>query len=109
MSRHHTVFALDDGTGSVDNVCRSPLLRKEVVTFVEGPAQVTLPRFHFTEKLQLVLIDGPRGYPFPDLEYFYLYPHMETGPCWFSMTSIFPRSIISSGFCGGTHCSNREK
>jgi hypothetical protein len=28
--------------------------------------------------LQAVLIDGPHAYPFPDLEYFYLYPHLET-------------------------------
>ena len=79
ISEHHTVFALDDGSGSVTNVRRSPLLRQDVVTFVEGPTQVTLPQHRFTEKLQLVLIDGPHGYPFPDLEYFYLYPHLDTG------------------------------
>jgi len=79
LSEHHTVFALDDGNGSVSNIRRSPLLRQEVVTFVEGPTQVTLPQHRFTEKLQLVLIDGPHGYPFPDLEYYYLYPHLETG------------------------------
>lgn len=79
MSEHHTVFALDDGSGSVTNVRRSPLLRQDVVTFVEGPTQLTLPQHHFTEKLQVALIDGPHGYPFPDLEYYYLYPHLETG------------------------------
>ena len=79
MSEHHTVFALDHGTGSVRNVRRSPLLRQEAVTFVEGPTQVTLPQHRFTGKLQVVLIDGPHGYPFPDLEYYYLYPHLETG------------------------------
>src|SRR5436309_14222224 len=25
------------------------------------------------------LIDGPHAYPFPDLEYFCLYPHLEAG------------------------------
>lgn len=79
LSDHHTVFALDDGTGSVTNIRRSPLLRSDVVTFVEGPTQVTLPQHRFTEKLQVVVIDGPHGYPFPDLEYYYLYPHLETG------------------------------
>jgi hypothetical protein len=79
LSEHHTVFALDDGSGSVTNVRRSPLLRQDVVTFVEGPSQVTLSRHRFTEKLQVVLIDGPHGYPFPDLEYYSLYPHLETG------------------------------
>ena len=79
MSGHHTVFALDNGSGSVENVRRSPLLRRDVVTFVEGPTQVTMPQHRFTEALQLALIDGPHAYPFPDLEYFYLYPLLETG------------------------------
>jgi hypothetical protein len=79
LSRRHTVFAWDGGSGSVTNVQRSPLLRPGVVTFVEGPTQVTLPAHRFEEKLQLVLIDGPHGYPFPDLEYYYLYPHLEPG------------------------------
>src|ERR1051325_9132026 len=79
LSEHHTVFALDDGSGSRDHVRRSSLLREGVVTFVEGPTQATLPWHHFSDKLQLVLIDGPHGYPFPDLEYYYLYPHLEAG------------------------------
>ena len=79
LSSHHTVFASDGGSGSITNVRRSPLLRQNVVTFVEGPTQATLPRHRFTDKLQLVLIDGPHAYPFPDLEYYFLYPHLEAG------------------------------
>lgn len=79
LSQQHTVFALDDDSGSIANVRRSPLLRPNVVTFVEGPTQTTLPHYRFTDKLQLVLIDGPHGYPFPDLEYYFLYPHLEAG------------------------------
>ena len=79
LSENHTVFALDDNSGSVVNVRRSPLLRADRVTFVEGPTQQTLPRHIFNEKLQLVLIDGPHAYPFPDLEYYFLYPHLDTG------------------------------
>jgi hypothetical protein len=78
LSKHHTVFALDIG-GSVANVRRSRLLRKEAVTFIEGPSQRTLPQHHFAEKLQLALIDGPHAYPFPDLEYYFLYPHLDSG------------------------------
>lgn len=78
LSEHHTVFALDFG-GSVANVRRSPLLREGVVSFVEGPSQRMLPQHHFDEKLQLAVIDGPHAYPFPDLEYYFLYPHLETG------------------------------
>lgn len=79
LSQNHTVFALDNNSGSVANVRRSRWLRPDVVTFVEGPTQQTLPRYRFTEKLQLVLIDGPHAYPFPDIEYYFLYPHLDTG------------------------------
>lgn len=78
LSRMHTVFALDVGE-SVSSVRNSTLLRPGVVSFVEGPSQQTLPKFRFETKLQLALIDGPHAYPFPDLEYYYLYPHLETG------------------------------
>jgi len=77
ISGDHTVFAMDCGTDSVRGVQRSPLLRAATVTFVEGPTQLTLPGHTFAHPLQLALIDGPHGYPFPDLEYYYLYPHLE--------------------------------
>ncbi len=78
LSQNHTAFALDIG-GSVSSVRNSPLLRPGIVQFVEGPSQRTLPQFRFEAKLQLVLIDGPHAYPFPDLEYYHLYPHLDTG------------------------------
>lgn len=75
----HTVFSIDSGGGSVANVKASPLLRADHVIWVEGPTQLTLPTYRFTHQLQAVLIDGPHGYPFPDLEYYYLYQYLETG------------------------------
>jgi hypothetical protein len=106
LSRHHTVFAFDGGSGSIANVHRSSLLRRNVVTFVEGPTQVTLPQHRFTERLQLVLIDGPHGYPFPDLEYYFLYPHLETDALLILDDIHTPPSTIFFGFCGGMQCSN---
>ena len=78
LSASHLVFAIDLN-GSIRQPKESPLLNPEAVTFVEGPTQVTLPNFRFSRKLQIALIDGPHGYPFPDLEYYYFYPHIETG------------------------------
>jgi len=75
----HLAFTIDSGGGSVDNVKISPLLRQDHVLWIEGPTQLTLPTYRFQEKLQAVLIDGPHAYPFPDLEYYYLYQHLETG------------------------------
>jgi hypothetical protein len=81
MSQHHTVFAIDDrgDTNSLARVQESPLLRRETSEFVLGPTQQTLPRHTFKDKLQLVFIDGPHGFPFPELEYYFFYPHLDAG------------------------------
>lgn len=77
LSAHHLVFARDIGR-SVSQTKDSPILNAQNVTFVEGPTQITLPNYRFTHKIQIALIDGPHGYPFPDLEYYYFYPLIET-------------------------------
>src|ERR1700761_3439644 len=53
LSQEHTVFALDAGTNSIRAIEHLPLLRQEVVTFVEGPTQHTLPAYGFPHQLQL--------------------------------------------------------
>ena len=78
LSKRHTVFTLDFGE-SLSKVRSCPIFNADTVEFVEGPSQLTLPRHTFGAKAQVVLIDGPHGYPFPDLEYYYLYPIIEEG------------------------------
>ncbi|MCC7034624.1 MAG: class I SAM-dependent methyltransferase [Acidobacteria bacterium] len=78
LSEHHTVFALDAGQ-SLTRVADSTLLRRERVTFIDGPSQLTLMAHRFTEPIQLAFIDGPHAFPFPNLEYWKLYPHLEAG------------------------------
>jgi hypothetical protein len=53
------------------------LLKSTRVDFIVGPTQQTLPKHTFTKRLQLAFIDGPHGYPFPELEYHFLYPHLD--------------------------------
>ena len=81
VSHRHMVFAVDDAEAgnSLNTVRTSPLLKKDAVTFIVGPTQETLPRHNFTDRLQLVLIDGPHAYPFPELEYYFFYPHLDEG------------------------------
>src|SRR5262249_37490872 len=81
LSAQHTVFAIDDrGAGdSLAGVQASPLLRRERVTFVAGPSQLALPAHRFAGALDLVLIDGAHGFPFPQLDYYHLYPHLAPG------------------------------
>jgi hypothetical protein len=81
LSQDHTVFTRED-TGDGDSLRRvqeSPLLNRDRVHFVLGPTQQTLPAYTFTGMLDAVLIDGPHGYPFPELEYYFFYPHISPG------------------------------
>ena len=77
----HTVFAQDDrGHGdSLELVQRCPLLRRATTSFVVGPTQRTLAAHRFEAPLDLVMLDGPHGYPFPELEYYFVYPHLAEG------------------------------
>lgn len=81
ISAHHTVFTLGEWEGeplkSLSAVRESPLFNPARVEFVLGPTQRTLPRHAFSEPLQLAFLDGPHGFPFPQLEYYFLYPHLE--------------------------------
>src|ERR1700680_4750926 len=45
LSGKHLVFAHEVGSGSINNVRRSPLLNQHTVQFIEGPTQKTLPHF----------------------------------------------------------------
>lgn len=76
LSAKHLVFAINEGD-SITQVRNSALFNPQNVTFVEGLTQITLAKHNFEDKVQIALIDGPHGYPFPDLEYFYLYPLIE--------------------------------
>ncbi|MFH1903476.1 MAG: class I SAM-dependent methyltransferase [Candidatus Omnitrophota bacterium] len=78
ISQNHKVFTVNGGE-SLSVVRSSPLFNRETVEFIEGSTQVTLPRYDFRNELQLVILDGPHGYPFPDLEYYYVYPHLQEG------------------------------
>jgi glycosyltransferase involved in cell wall biosynthesis len=77
ISQDHKVFSYDCGGNGLTVVCTSPLLNRATVEFIEGPTQKTLPYYKFETKIQLALIDGPHGYPFPEIEYYFIYPHLE--------------------------------
>lgn len=83
LSRDHTIFTLERyGTNpcqSFTAVFQSPLLNHDNVRFVLGPTQQTLPQHSFETDLDLVLLDGPHGFPFPCLEYYYFYPKLKVG------------------------------
>jgi hypothetical protein len=83
LSRHHTVFTIDDSVheenSSLHYFRTCALTQAGRVHCVLGPTQRTLPVYDAFGGYDAVLIDGPHGYPFPELEYYYFYPHIKTG------------------------------
>jgi len=77
VSQNHTVFAKVDSSNR--DTLEADWMNPSKVSWTLGPTQKTLPQFDFKTKLDFVLIDGPHGYPFPELEYYYLYPHLKQG------------------------------
>ena len=78
LSERHTAFTLPLGD-SLQNTQNHPFLRPEATKFVVGPSQVTVPKWQFSDPVDFALIDGPHAYPFPDLEYYFIYPHIRPG------------------------------
>jgi predicted O-methyltransferase YrrM len=79
LSATHLVFTKnDEGTGDSLAAVRSSPLLGDGVTFVVGPTQSTVLGHEFGP-LDLALLDGPHAYPFPDLEYWAVYPHVKAG------------------------------
>lgn len=83
ISNHHKVFCLDDRetseNSSVKYFMNCPATKTEKIETIYGSTQITLPHYRSHEKYDLVLIDGPHGYPFPELEYYYFYQHLTQG------------------------------
>jgi hypothetical protein len=93
LSDRHTVFSVDGGK-SVSITRASDLLNEKNVEFVDGPTQDTLRAYTFTEPLDFVLLDGPHGYPFPEMEYWALYRHIKPGG-WLVIDDLHIPTIFS--------------
>ncbi len=81
LSARHLVFTKeDDGDGDSLAAVRScELLDADNVEFVIGPTQRTLLSYAFAQPIDFAYLDGPHAYPFPDLEYWAVYPHIPAG------------------------------
>jgi hypothetical protein len=81
-SAEHHCFCLDDraySNSSLNFVEQNPLFSRKACHYVLGPTQRTMPAHDFKDKFDVVFMDGPHGFPFPDLEYFFVYPHIKPG------------------------------
>lgn len=83
IATKHKAFCLDDRrlgvSSSVNYFMDCPATRLNVVETIFGPTQMTLPAYRGHSPYDVVMIDGPHGFPFPELENYYLYPHLKAG------------------------------
>ena len=86
LSARHLVCVRAD-SAALAAVWDSGLLRPGSTEFLHGPTQITLPfaapRLRNEAVpgpgLDAVLLDGPHAYPFPELEYYHVYPALRPG------------------------------
>ena len=79
---HHTVYTYDDKAqenSSVNFVLESADFRSDKVKWIFGPTQRTIFSDPLDHDVDMILIDGPHGYPFPELEYFAFYKRLRPG------------------------------
>jgi predicted O-methyltransferase YrrM len=82
LAREHYVFCMDDREleqSSVGYFRDSAVARQDRVHVTFGPTQETLFGFGHAGPYDAVLLDGPHGYPFPELEYWSFYPRIRRG------------------------------
>jgi predicted O-methyltransferase YrrM len=78
----HTVYTYDDRAeenSSVNFVLEHPEFRADKVKWIFGPTQRTIFSDPLDHDVDMMLIDGPHGYPFPELEYFAFYKRLKPG------------------------------
>jgi FkbM family methyltransferase len=78
----HTVYCFDDRSedrSSVSYAQNFPGFGHKYTRWIYGPTQRTIFSQPLEHAVDIVLIDGPHGYPFPELEYFAFYPWLQQG------------------------------
>jgi precorrin-6B methylase 2 len=79
VSNQHTAFAIEGTERTITGLRQHADFRPDNVAFVEGETRRTLPQHRFEDPLDLALLDGPHAYPFPQLEFAYLFPQVRAG------------------------------
>jgi len=79
ISERHVAFAIEGADQTISELRAHPDLQNGKIVFVEGRTKDTLPVYQFDDPLDFVLLDGPHAYPFPQLEFAYLFPKIRVG------------------------------
>jgi precorrin-6B methylase 2 len=79
VSERHTAFAIEGENRTITGLRNHLDLVGDRVTFVEGESKDTVPVWQCDGELDLVLLDGPHAYPWPQVEFAYLFPKLRMG------------------------------
>ena len=77
--RHLTISPDPGEQGSVRDYCREHGISTAGLRFITAPSDVALMRSWAPEPLDLVLIDGAHGFPFPALDWYLTAAHLRVG------------------------------
>jgi hypothetical protein len=77
-AEHEAVTPSDDEAERIRAECARRGISTERVRFRIGPSHEVLPAWEH-RPLDLVLIDGAHGFPYPTLDWWYLAPHLRAG------------------------------
>jgi precorrin-6B methylase 2 len=81
-AEQHLAYCYDDRefeASSVSYARQFPGFREEPVNWIFGPTQQTVFSHPLEQPVDVILLDGPHGYPFPELEYFAFYKSLRPG------------------------------
>jgi hypothetical protein len=77
-AEHEAVTPAPDEAAAIREELRRREIPEDRVTFRLGPSHEVLPQWR-PRALDLVLLDGAHGFPYPTLDWWYLMPHLKRG------------------------------
>ncbi|WP_424813122.1 class I SAM-dependent methyltransferase [Roseococcus sp. YIM B11640] len=86
-SQHHICFTIGENDNSLQSVKASGIFKGENTQFVLGPSQKTLHDLpdiirdktgDAGNKIDFALIDGAHAYPFVEMDYWHIYPYLNS-------------------------------
>lgn len=92
QSQHTAISPDPEEHSNIRDWCESNGLSAERIAFIAAPSHVALTEIWAPEPLDLVLVDGAHGYPYPSLDWFYTASHLRTGG-WMVIDDAFLPSV----------------
>ena len=97
-TRHEAITPAEDEVERIREECERLGVSLDLVDFHLGPSEEVLPRL-VPRPLDLVLVGGADGFPYPILDWWYLAPRLRLEATFLSMLLTTRRRARSSSIC----------